>query len=69
MFSVIAVNAFNKGLLSDFPMFYQDFSSQHLIQETLFIHYVPREINENADLLAKSGIARPTVNTSWAEGL
>ena len=66
--SVIAVNAFNKGLLTEFPMLYQEFNSQHLIQESLFIHYVPRALNENADSLAKNGISRPTVISIWAEG-
>ena len=63
--SITAVNALNKGLQFDFPILYMDFKYQHMINVSIFIHYVPRSLNENADSLAKSGLHRPVMKATW----
>lgn len=63
--SVVAVNAFNKGLHLEFPAIATSFHFQSLINTTIFIQFVPRLLNHNADSLAKKGLARPSMAAHW----
>ena len=64
--SILVVNAFNKGVLIDFPILHLEFRHQNLINKTIFVQYVPRYLNENADSLAKNGITKHYVKACWA---
>lgn len=59
------MNAFNKGLHVDFPLLDPGFSFEHLLNSSIFIQFVPRELNENADSLAKKGLGRPIMSAHW----
>ena len=66
--SITAVNALNKGLQFDFPILHMDFQYQHMINVSIFIHYVPRSLNENADSLAKNKSLGPVMKAIWSPG-
>lgn len=63
--SVQAVNTINKGLHHEFPLLIPKFQFQHLINYKIFVHFVPRQLNENADSLAKKGVSRPFMAARW----
>lgn len=66
--SVSAVNAFNKSLHIDFPILVEKFQYHHLINSSVFIHFVPRVLNQNADSLAKkafSGLSCQPTGLVW----
>lgn len=56
--SSVVVNAFNEGISVKFPVQALDFSHQMKINSSIFIQFVPRNLNERADELAKKGIHR-----------
>ena len=55
------VSAFNEGIFIKFPLKRVDFEFQHLINKSIFIDFVPRYLNEQADDLAKKGLGRPNL--------
>lgn len=65
--SAQAVNAFNRGLSVEFPHMDFNLRFEHVINISIFIHYVPRNLNDNADSLAKKGITRPYMSSLWTE--
>ena len=68
--SVEAINIFNSDFQSKFPLKFLDFSFQECINRSIFVQYVPRYLNEQADSLAKNGINRPKMNVQcglWQE--
>ncbi|WOH03522.1 hypothetical protein DCAR_0622921 [Daucus carota subsp. sativus] len=62
--STESINIFNKGYAKVFPLRECNLDFQHLIGFNIFIQFVPSEINEEADLLAKNGIGRKEMS-SW----
>ncbi|WOH00669.1 hypothetical protein DCAR_0520042 [Daucus carota subsp. sativus] len=61
--SSVAVNAFNEGIYIKFPLKAMEFKHQFLINSKIFVQFVPRYLNEQADDLAKKGMARPIMKT------
>ena len=55
------VSAFNEGIFIKFPLKRVEFEFQHRINKSIFIHFVPRYLNEQADDLAKKGLSRPNL--------
>lgn len=52
------VNAYNEGLEIKFPLKALNFNHLQFVNSAIFIHFVPRYLNEQADDLAKKGITR-----------
>lgn len=67
--SVVAIEEVRMGLRKYVPLngLIQNLSS--LLGSLFTLHYVPREINENADSLAKAGLGRNALSSIWASTL
>ena len=63
--STVVVNAFNSGFDMAYPLLIPNFSFQSFINTSIFIQFVPRNLNDTADLLAKKGIGRPNTVVYW----
>ncbi|WOH13738.1 hypothetical protein DCAR_0933249 [Daucus carota subsp. sativus] len=61
--SSVVLGASNKGLDNTYL---PNFSFQPFIHVSIFVQYVPRTLNDTADLLAKKGICRPKMIDYWA---
>ena len=56
--SSVAVNSLNEGISIKFPVRALNFFHQGLINSSIFVQFVPRYLNEQADELAKKGLHR-----------
>lgn len=56
--SMSAINSIYKGLGIDFPLLVPKFDLERLLNESVTIKFIPRELNGNADQLAKEGASR-----------
>ncbi|WOH00218.1 hypothetical protein DCAR_0519576 [Daucus carota subsp. sativus] len=64
--STVAINAFSQGLKVDFPLLIPDFDVQKLLDNSVCLNFIPSELNDEADHLAKGGINRLTTKYFWA---
>ena len=64
--SVRAVNIVNHGVHWDFPHLSLPATAQKHLNSTIFIQFVPEELNSNAVSLASSGIFRSAMTEFWA---
>lgn len=63
--SAEAINSIYNGLATTFPLLIPNFSINHLLNNGTNIHFVPSELNDNADCLAKSGLNRERWAVYW----
>lgn len=64
--SVGAINAIYEGLDINFPLLVPNFEVASLLRKNVTIQYVPSDLNDNADKLARDGIRKPGLNCFWA---
>ncbi|KAK1373513.1 hypothetical protein POM88_029706 [Heracleum sosnowskyi] len=64
--STSALSIVQAGLQGFLPIHGTIKNINSLLGFTIFLHYVPREINVNADSLAKTGLNRETMAAYWA---
>ena len=56
--SMLALNSIYKGLGIDFPLLAPKYDLDSMLHGSVMIRFIPRELNDNADQLAKSGASR-----------
>lgn len=64
--SLVAVNAVNKGDYSLFPIIPLEEECSRHINNSVFIHFVPKDLNEDAVSLAQKGTCRPYISEFWS---
>ncbi|WOH12510.1 hypothetical protein DCAR_0832014 [Daucus carota subsp. sativus] len=64
--SVVAINAISAGLEYSFPLLVPDFSINEIFQNSVCLNFVPSDLNDEADQLAKDGLNRDQFSAFWS---
>lgn len=64
--STMAIASIRNGLPVYVPIHGPIQSITHLVDKAFHLEFTPRDLNRNADSLAKMGLNRPTMISYWA---
>ena len=63
--SIKAIDSIYEGLHQTFPLLAPNFNISNLLENSVCINFVPPELNEEAQALAKNGTTIPFISCRW----